>query len=518
MAREVLEMKNSSRTKSSLINGMVGSCGQLLSTFLNFVVRTVFIHYLRTEYLGVNGLFSNILYILNFAELGIGQAIVYNLYKPVAREDRERIKSLVDLYRRVYLAIGLVVLLLGLAVVPFLGYIIKEAPDIEESLAFIYILYLLETTGTYFAGYKRSVLLVYQKNYICSIIDLVLSVVKSVIQMVVLIVTKNYILYLVVYIVATILANVIISLYTDRLYPFLREKNVIKVKKEEAREIFSNVKSMFVYKIGNTVLNGTDNIILSTVVGIVAVGLYSNYSLVITAVSGILWTILTGLTGSIGNLNSTADKEKQEEIFLQVLFVSCVLYGFGCVCLGVLLKSFISLWIGEIYLLDLSVVVCLMVILYLRGISFANNAYRDTLGLFKEGRIAPLISSFINIVLSIVLGKRLGIMGVFLATVIAIVSTTFWFMPRIIYRNVFKKSLGIYLKKVIIFTVPFIVSYIICYNIVERIVVNSLLFLFLKGIVVVLVTGMITFLLVRKTKEYREVKIKVWSLVKKKGI
>lgn len=184
----------SSRTKNSFRNSSVGSISQIISTFLNFLVRTIFIYYLGSEYLGINGLFSNILYILNFAELGIGNAIIYKLYKPVANDDKEQIKTWIKFYRKIYMCIGIFVLIVGLLVIPFMPYIIKEAPNISESLILIYLLYLLETAGTYFFGYKRSVFLVYERNYVNSLIDLSFSGLKSLIQALILVFTQNFIL------------------------------------------------------------------------------------------------------------------------------------------------------------------------------------------------------------------------------------------------------------------------------------------------------------------------------------
>ena len=508
-------MNNNSRTKNSFINSIVGSSSQIISTLLNFFVRTIFIYCLSKEYLGVNGLFSNILYMLNFAELGIGSAIVYKLYKPVANDDEERIKSLVSLYKKVYFIIGSVILILGLLVIPFMSYIIKEPPKIEENLILIYILYLLETVGEYFWGYKRSVLLVYQKNYINSAIDLLFSIIKSLVQALILIFTKNYILYLLVYILSTICSNLFISIYTNKQYPFLKEKNIVKIKKEEIKELLNNVKSLFTYKLGSTILSGTDNIILSMVVGISAVGMYSNYSLIITAVSGILWTILTGLTGSIGNLNALSDSKKSKEIYLQVLFVSCLLYGLGCLCIGTLINPFIELWIGSEYLLSNSIVILLIIILYLRGIVYPDNAYRDTLGLFKEGRIAPLISSFINIILSAILGNFLGIEGVFLASVLSILSTTFWYMPKVIFKNVFNDNIVVYFKKLFKFSFPIIIMYIISYILVNSIRYDGVLAFACKALIVFIIC-ILTLLLESYNEECRNIKKSVFNLLRKK--
>lgn len=509
-----------SRTRNSIINSSIGSISQIVSTLLNFIVRTVFIHCLSKEYLGINGLFSNILYVLNFAELGIGNAIVYNMYKPVSENNKERIKQLVNLHKKIYFCIGIVVLLLGVLVIPFMDFIIKDPPNIEENLIIIYILYLLEQVFNYFFGYKRQVLLVYQSNYINSLVDLIFSIIKSIVQIFILIITRNYILYLSIYILSTILSNIAITIVVNKKYSFLKEKNILKVPKKEITELINNVKSLFMYKLGNTVLSGTDNIILSMVVGIVSVGLYSNYSLIITAVSGILWTILTGLTGSIGNFNATSSNKKKEELYKEVLFLSCMLYGFGAVFLGILLKPFIILWIGEDYLLDSITVIFLMTVFYLRGIAFSSNVYRDTLGLFKEGRLAPFICAILNIILSVVLGKILGISGVFLATIISILLTTFWYMPRIIYKNIFKLNFMTYLNSVFKFTIPFAISYILLYFIIDfatKKMNSDFLNLIISLIIVPIITLMIFIAFNFKAKEYIDIKNKLCNFIGRRG-
>ncbi len=504
-----------SRLKNSARNSIWGAFSNIAITIINFVVRTIFIKTLGNEYLGINGLFTNILYVLNFAELGFGNAIIYNLYKPIANNDKERIKTLVNLYKKIYLIIGLVVLTLGLLVIPFMGFIIKEPPKINENLTFIYTLYLLETSGTYLFGYKKSVLLVYQKNYITSLITLILSIIKSIIQIIILLLTRNYILYLLVYILSTIFSEVFIILYVNKKYPFLKEKNFIKASKEEIKEIFKNVKSLFLYKLGNTVLSGTDNIILSMIVGIGAVGLYSNYSLIITAVSGVLWNLLSGLTGSIGNLNVYKDEKKQKNIFEEALFVSCLLYGVGMTCIGLLINPFITLWIGKDYLISQITVIYLVVICYLRGIVYPANAYRDTLGLFSEGKIMPLVSSIINIILSFMLGYFYGMNGIFAATIISIVTTTFWYMPKIIYNKIFGYSFKEYIKKISIFTLPYIISYTLCINIFKLFSINSFIILFVKGVIAVIITLILFILIENRQKEFKEVKRKLLKLIRR---
>ena len=510
-------MKNS-RTKNSFRNALVGSGTQIISTILNFLVRTIFIHCLSKEYLGVNGLFTNILLVLNFAELGFGSAIIYNLYKPVAYDDKEAIKSYLKFYKKVYFAIGLLVLVLGFLVIPFMPYLITGEVNIKESLVLIYLLFLLETVGTYFFGYKRSVLLVYEKNYINNLADLIFSILKSIIQAFILIFTRNYILYLIIYVLSMILSNVYISIYVNKKYPFLREKNIKKLEKKETKKIWQNVKALAIFKVGTVVLKGTDNIMISMLIGIIAVGLYSNYSVIISAVSGIGWTLLTGFTGSIGNLNANSTKEKKEEVFNKVLFVSALLYGFISVCLGNLLSSFVTLWIGREYLLDDLTILFLMITLYLNGLNFPQDVYRDTLGLFKEGKLIPLMSAILNITFSLILGKLMGLPGIFLATILSILATTFWYMPKVIYTKIFSKSILSYLKRVGFYTLPFVISYFLIYFIFLFIHDKSLVGFIFKTLITLIIVSFTTVIILRKTVEYREIKEKVKSILKLKKL
>lgn len=385
-------------------------------------------------------------------------------------------------------------------------YIIKEPPNISENIILIYILYLLETTSTYFLGYKKSILLVYQKNYITSIINLIFSIIKAIVQVILLLITKNYLLYLFVYILSTILSELFIALYVNKKYQFLQDKEYIKISKNEILDIFKNVKSLFLYKLGNTILNGTDNIILSMLVGIKAVGLYSNYSLIITAVSGVLWNLLSGLTGSIGNLNAYNDKEKQKNIFNETLFYSSILYGFGMTFIVLLISPFISIWIGNEYLISQITVIFLVLVCYLRGLEYSTIAYRDSLGLFKYGKYIPLLSSTINIILSVILGLLIGMPGIFIASFISITTTTFWYMPKVIYNKVFETNVFVYLKKVFIFTLPYIISYILCSYIFKLFVVNSLGFLIIKGILIFFITLIMFLIIENKQEEFKKLK------------
>ena len=284
--------ETSSRTDNIVENMKTGLVVQLLNKILAFVVRTVFIKVLSTEYLGINGLFTNILTILSFAELGIGNAIIFNMYKPVANGDKEKIKSLVKLYKKAYEIIGILVLTVGICVMPFLQLIIKDAPDIKENISFIYFLFLLDTSLSYFFTYKKSIISAYQKESIINNYTTIIYLIRAVVQIVFLLVTKNFIVYLMIQILSTLMLNIILSIKANKMFPYLKEKNVQKLQEKEKKSIYKNVKSLIVYKFGSVILNGTDNVIISSMINVNMVGLCSNYTLIIEAVKTILKSVL----------------------------------------------------------------------------------------------------------------------------------------------------------------------------------------------------------------------------------
>ena len=305
-------MQNS-RTANTARNATFGLVSQIINIVLSFISRTIFISVLGAEYLGINGLFTNILMLLSFAELGIGNAIIYGMYKPLATDDKEKIKSLMALYAKAYKLIGTFVFVVGLLVIPFMDLIIKEVPNITENIILIYILFLLNTSLSYFFVYKKSIITVDQKNYIVLLYQQLFKVLQTVLQITFLWLTGNYLIFLFIQITITLLENIYVSQKADKMYPFLKEKKIESLDKGERHQIFANIKALFLYKFGSVILNGTDNIIISALIGITAVGINSNYVLIISAISAVVGQIMNGFTASIGNLNAVAAKERDRK-------------------------------------------------------------------------------------------------------------------------------------------------------------------------------------------------------------
>lgn len=491
------------RVENSLKNIATGLVGQLITYILSFIVRTVFILTLGKTYLGVNGLFTNVLNVLSFAELGIGTAIVYNLYKPLADNDWEKIKAYVNFYKKAYIRIGLIVLLIGAAFTPFLPYIIKEKVTIPN-ITLIYLLFVLNSAIGYFFSYKFTIVTASQKGYILTVAGYFFNILSSVLQLIILLTLKNYILVLCIQVIMSFAQNWYFSYKATKLYPQLNDLKDAKLNKEELKQIYQNVKALVIYRIGGILVSSTDNIIIAMFVGVAFVGLYSNYLLLIAAVVTLLSIIFNSLTASIGNLNATEGNEKKYFIFKVVNFANFWLYGFSSIFILVTTSPFIKVWIGNDFVMPWDVVFIIAMNVYLEGMLGALWVYRETMGLFVHGRYRPLITAAINLIFSVVLVRKFGIVGVFIGTTIARVSTNVWFDPYIVFKHGFKlpvKGYYIsYLKNLVIFLGT---GSLVIVIVNKFFIYSGLLNVIGIGITSIAIPNIIFFIIFRKTKEFQ---------------
>lgn len=443
-------MKEESRTRNSLRNMSVGFVAQILNLLLNFISRTLFIKILGVEFLGINGLFSNILLILSLADLGIDSAMIFSLYKPLATKNYIIINSLVSFYKKVYRTIAISVAVIGVALVPFLKYLVNTNQEIPY-LEVYYVLFLLNSVVSYLFVYKTSVIEADQKNFLIRIYSVVFEFFKIITQSVFLVLTHNYIIYLLLSIIFSMLKNITLANRANKLYPFLYGPSE-KLDRNTKKQIFDNVKSMSFYKIGGVLLNNTDNILISVMLGTIWVGYYSNYYLIITGITSFTSILFTSISSSVGNLIASSDEvvnentnhDKNEVIYKGLTFVSFWIYGIGTICLFVLFNDFISLWLGHGFSLSTATVMAIVLNFYIAGILSGTTIYRNTTGLFRQIKYIFLYTAAVNLVLSIVLGYFYGMAGILFATFIAKSTVNFWFEPWMLYKTYFKKKSLVY--------------------------------------------------------------------------
>lgn len=412
---------------------------QLVHILSQFISRTVIIKVLTIEYVGLSGLFSNVLMMLSLAELGIGEAIIFSMYGPIARSEKENISAIMGFYKKVYIFVGMFILIAGLSITPWIDFFIKDMPDIPE-IYWIYALYVINSSVSYFFSYKAAFITANQNNSVVVINNGLWEIGMVTVQVAVLFTTKDYIAYMVIGILFVLFRNISISVIADKRYPFLKEKRRSPVPGEIFGQIKKNTGAMVFHKIGTIIVFATDNLILSKFVGLVSVGIYANYYTITNAVTVFINKFFQAISASVGNLAVNESVERQEKTFFKILFVNFWMYVFSCCCLFNLMNPFINdIWLGEGYLFSETIVLLIVVKIYFTGMRSAAQTFKNAKGLYWQNRYMPIYESLINLIASLILVKYLGVAGVILGTIISSVATCVWIEPHVLYKYGFKK-------------------------------------------------------------------------------
>lgn len=496
-------MNKNSRTFNSIRNIVTGFVGQFIYILAGFINRSIFIQCLSSEYLGINGLFTNILSMLSLADLGIGTAIVYALYKPLADRDEDEISRLMNFYSKAYTSIGISIFILGIGLLPFLDKIIGDVASIKESIYIIYLIYLFNTSITYFASYKSSLIIADQKNYVSTLITYGVYFLQTILQITVLLITKNFIIYLIVQSACAILQNIIITKMADKIYPYIKDKKGLHISKDAKINLVSDVKALILVKLGSVLVMNTDNIIITYISGLSLVGLLSNYTMIVNAINRVLQQLFNGITASIGNLNAKEDKKRKEDIFDIINFCNFWLFGFSAIGIILLINDVIYLWIGEKYILSTSISVMLAINFYMVGMQNAVWTYKNTMGIFKKGRYLVLLTATVNLVLSVILGKVIGLFGVLLSTAIARLITNTWYDPYIVYKVGFEKSSSGYFVKYIYYIIALFIAGIPTYYLCSLVNYSPFINILSKLVICTIIPNVIIIALFYNTKEMK---------------
>lgn len=488
-----------------MLNLISGFAYRILIMVTAFVVRTVFIRCLSKDYLGVNGLYSSILSMLSLMELGFGTAMVYSMYSPLAEKDYKKLRQLMQLYRKVYFIVGTAVLIVGLCLVPFLDCLIKNKPDIG-GLTFYYILFLLSTVVSYwFFAYRTSVLQADQKAYIISSYNSIFNLIKSACQIIVLICFHNYTIYLMMQIICTVGQNIALAIKINRNYPIFDKKNDDKLPEAETKRIFKDVKALMLSRVAHVILNSTDNIIISAIIGLNWVGLLSNFHLIVEAITGILCQITGAIQASLGNFFVKEGREAGYKMFCRIDFLNYWLYGFSTIALISLLNPFITLWIGKDFILNQGIVIALSINFFVAGMMNTLWTFRSTLGLFTQGQYRPLIVALLNVVLSIGLGYKVGVVGILAATSISRVSVNLWYDPWLLHKKGFGKPVKPFFMKYI-FRIILLLGIGVGMNFISKLVfINGITYFrfLIMMILDTIVPNMILLVVFCKTDEFK---------------
>ena len=491
------------RREKTVKNLIYAWMSQMVMLIMNIVVRMLFVRVLSAEYLGLGGLFGNIISLLSLAELGVGTAITYSLYEPLAYKNEEKIAALMNFYRRVYWVIGCAIFVAGVVLTPFLAFFIKEMPAIPE-IKTIYLLFIINSAVSYFFSYKSALISADQCDYLTKKVKLVTSLGMYVVQLAVLYLTKNYCLFLGVQIGATCTQNVVCSKLADKKYPFLRRYNQAKIADESLYQIIKNTKALMFHKLGEVMVFSTDNLLISKFVGLVEVGLYSNYTLIQQALTSILAQVFSAMTASVGNLGVTESSEKKYEVFKKVFFLNAWIYGFCSISFLCLAQDFIALFFGAEYVMQIEIVLLIVLSFYLAGMRKTTLTFRDALGLFWHNRYMPICEAILNLFLSVIFVRKYGVGGVLLGTVISTVLLPWWIEPYIVFKHGMKLPVSEYWKEYLQYgAVTFCVGSV-TWKFCEQVNFENPLFtLLVKGIVCVLAPNLLFLLCYARKSELK---------------
>lgn len=457
-----------SRSKTIITNSAVVISSQIIQILLIFIVRKIFIATLGVEYLGYNSVFLNVLQMLNLADLGFGVAITSFLYKPIAKKNKDEIATLMTIYKKIYRVVGVIVIVIGGIVSAFLGVII---PDNKISLWYLRLLFYISLTGTastYFLAYKRTLIISDQKAYIVNLVDMIVNMAASITQIILLCVCPNFALYLLVNILKAIIANLILSYKCSKIYGDFAGGYSGDIGEKYKLQIFQYVKDVFISRIGAVVYYGTDNIIISIIRGSMLAGFLSNYSMITTYLITIVSQLFTSIQATYGNYASTVeDVNKEKNMTDNYLCASFIVGNFGMSCFVFLVQPFIELYFGRRLLLPFSVALWLGLNLLLTIMLQIPSQVFIVYKLFRYDKPIIIVSAILNIVLSILLVKRLGIVGALIGT---FVTSLIYLFSRIyiISKHVFKVSYVSYLGKLFFYFGISLLTIVICHLLIGK--------------------------------------------------
>lgn len=434
------------RTKNAARNIVFSGLTKIVNLIVPFIMRSVILHFLGVQYLGLSGLFRSILSILNLAELGVGSAMVFSMYKPIAEDDTDTICALMRLYRSFYRLIGLFIAIVGLALTPFLRTLIKGDLPPDMNLYILYFMNLGNTVLTYWLfAYKNCLLAAHQRGDIGSKISLAVHLVEYVLKIAVLVFLRNYYIYLGIQLATQIAINVLTSLRVDKLYPQYSPRG--SLPREQMLDIIRRVRDLFTSKFSNVIFNSADTLVITAFMGLAPLAIFQNYFFVITSLRILIDVIVGACIAGIGNSLVTESEEKNYRDLERYSFLFAILLSVSTPMLLCMYQPFIEIWMGKDYLLSFATVICFTVYYYSMGVNKLINMFKDAAGIWRRDRWRPLVGAFVNLGLNLATVQWLGLYGVVLSSVISIVLVQIPWLFHNLFQEVFPhKYLWRYVK------------------------------------------------------------------------
>lgn len=508
--------KESSRSKNGIRNIKVSLLLSFITIFASFINKTVFVHHLSTEYLGLNGLFSNILNYLSLSELGIGSAVTFALYKPIKYGDNNKIRALMGEYQKLYMIVSAIIFTLGLLITPFLPYFIKDENRNIPLLKVYFLIYMLNMIMSLMFYCRRTIVLCNQKEYILSFISGVFRLITIAFQIIILVLTGSYLGYLLVILFFTVTEGVYVVRMTNKMYGDIFSVKPERLSDKEKIALKNNIFAAFFHKAGGVLVNSTDSIIISKYIGLYTGGIYSNYLLIINTVKSILRKIFVSISASVGNLMVEDNREYSEKVFYHILFLNCCGCGFISICFICLIQPFISAWLGTKYLLSDMVLYLASASFYINMVRLPIIIFKEASGVFVQDKWKAIIEGAVNLTVSLILVQRLGISGVIIGTIFSDVTVAMWYEAKVFFRDRFNKGFEKYimcqLGYLLFNSCLLLLNIRICHILTSSLSSNGYLSVFIiRLLICIVVSSSVYFLVFHKTDNFRY----FWRILKK---
>lgn len=492
------------RTKNATRNILFGGILKIYQIIMPFIMRTVMIYCMGVEYLGLNSLFASVLQTLNLAELGVGSAMIYSMYKPIVDDDEKKIDALMRLYKIYYRIIGLVVATCGIILLPFIPRLVKSGLPAGLNIYILYLMNLGTTVLSYWLfAYKNSLFYAHQRIDVTNKISIIVNTIQYGVQLVIIIIIKNYYLYVLVALATQAVTNIATSKAADRFYP--KYKAVGKLSHEEVKEINHRIRDLFTSKIGAVIVNSADTIVISAFLGLTMLAIYQNYFYILSSILGIVSVIFTACSAGIGNSIIIETKEKNFNDLKKFTFLMSWIAGICSCCFLCLFQPFMKLWVGDKLLLPFSAVVCFCIYYYVYEINQLLNTYKDAAGIWHEDRFRPLVTALANLSLNLILVQFWGIYGVLLSTVISMLVVG---MPWLLY-NLFtvlfnRKQFPLYLRCLVKYIIVVFVSCLLCYSVCCFITFGKWSTLIIRIVICCVLPNIFYYIVYRKSPEFTQ--------------
>lgn len=497
------------RTRRSILNVLVTLSTNAIILVTAFIVQKILIMKLGSDYNGINGLFTSVISMMSLTDLGIGSAIIYHLYRPAAEADYDIICSLLRFYRNSYLVISVVVLIIGCVLMVFVPGIVGNVV-INDNIYLIFLLFLFDCLVSYFLSYKKSLLYAYQLNFVLDGIHFIYYILQNIVQIFVLVFYQNFILFLLLKTICKIIENITISVYIKKHYPFTRNRQVQPLSNDIRNDIFKKIKALLFHRLGRLLVTGSDSLVITGVLGILQMSLYTNYHLIIGGITALLNKIFETLTSSVGNFLLDSNKKQRYEIYQKIDFLNFWFFGCVSVILFSIMQPFVRLWVGDEYLLGNTTLFFLVVNFYQEGMRASVLTFKDAAGIYHEDRYIPVIEASLNVIISLVLAHQIGITGVFIGTIISSGVVYFYSYPKYVCKPLFNMSWLEYIHQ----TLKHLITVVFCMWLVQLGVSfipieNLMVTIILSGLISI---GIFHFLLIAFSGRGSEMKY-FWSIL-----